>query len=74
MGKLAVSRNCFSAFAVWSDVIDGAVFDGMYSISTNITNRVYIIQLLTELKTKKSRFDHYVVEQWLNHRFERSPA
>jgi hypothetical protein len=30
--------------------------------------------LLTELKTKKSRFDHYVVEQWLNHRFERSPA
>ena len=57
MRELAVFPKRFSFFAVWNDVIDRAVFEGEDLIVAKCTDRIFIVELLTELEIEKSWFN-----------------
>jgi hypothetical protein len=74
MRQLGVLANSFSFFAVWKDVIDHAIFEGKDLIRAKCTERIFIVKLLTEFESEKSRFNRCIIEQQLNYRFKRRPT
>jgi hypothetical protein len=74
MRQLRVFRDCLSAFAVWHDVIHGAVIKRMNLVVAELADGRSVVKVFSELEIEKSRLNQGALEDLIDESSELRPC